>query len=90
MADRFGKFPPVLDSIALDGFPASANSANVFSQPTRSIYVGGTGNVEVMMLGYNGSNTVLLFAGVPAGTLLPIRAQAVTGNTTATSIVCLY
>lgn len=90
MADRFEKQVTLLDSVISDGFAASANSANTFTQATRALYVGGAGDVEVQMLTYNQSNTVLKFAGVPAGTVLPIRAVALTGNTTATDVVGLF
>ena len=54
---------------------------------TRGIYVGGAGNIAVVMLG-GGSVT---FVGVLAGTILPIRVTRVKDtNTTATSLIGLY
>lgn len=91
MSDRFTKFSPLVgDQVYFDGFECTANSANVFSQPTRALYVGGAGNVEVMMSGYSGSNTVLLFANVASGAILPLRVSALTGNTTATGVVGIF
>lgn len=53
--------------------------------PTRAIYVGGTGDIEVTMAG--GGNVT--FTAVPAGQVLAI---AITGlvSATATDIVALY
>ena len=53
---------------------------------SRGIYVGGAGNLNVIM---QGGQTVS-FVGVPAGTLLPIRVSRVLATSTATSIVTLY
>ena len=73
---------------------------------TRGLYVGVSGNVFCRMANsYNptvgvpdvlGAN--VLFQGVPAGTILPIRVQAIwanndtddTSNTTATGLIGLY
>ena len=90
MADRYRKEYGVLDSICFDGFAITANNTNTFSQPTRAIYVGGSGNVTVQMIGYNNSNTVLSFNNVVAGTILPIRTQVVYANSTATGLVGLF
>ena len=76
------------------------------SQTTRAIYIGVAGNVFCRMANsYNptvgvpddlGAN--VLFQGVPAGTILPIRVQAIwannyvtdASNTTATGLIGLY
>ena len=56
------------------------------SAVTRALYVGGAGNVAVLMA--DGSTAT--FVGVPAGSVLPIRVQRVNStNTTATSMVGL-
>lgn len=53
---------------------------------TRSVWVGGTGDINVTML--NGSNVV--FSSVPAGTWLPIQITALLAtNTTATNVLAL-
>lgn len=55
---------------------------------TRGVWVGGAGNVAVTM---SGDNDAVTFSGVPAGTLLPIRAtQIKSTGTTATLILALY
>lgn len=55
--------------------------------PTRSVWVGGTGDLTVTML--NGSNAT--FASVPAGTWLPIQITALLSTgTAATGVLALY
>jgi hypothetical protein len=91
MADKFSKLYPELDSPAGYAFSVTPADATVFAQPTRSLYVGGAGNIKVMMSNKDNANTVLTFTGVTAGSILPIRVQRVySGNTTATSIIGLY
>ena len=53
---------------------------------TRGLYVGGTGNLSVVMA--EDGNTVL-FSAVPAGSILPIQVVQVLAATTATLIVAL-
>lgn len=54
---------------------------------SRALYIGGAGNLVVTMAG-GGDVT---FTGVPAGSILPIRASRVKAtSTTATAIVNLY
>ena len=53
---------------------------------TRALYVGGAGNIAVVMA----DRTTVTFAGVPAGTVLPIRVRQVRATgTTATNLVGL-
>ena len=54
---------------------------------SRGIYIGGTGDLVVVMAG--AKNTVT-FEGVVAGTILPIRVNQIKVATTATGIVILY
>lgn len=54
---------------------------------TRSIYIGGTGNLAVTMLG----GGIVLFSAIPAGTVLPIRVSQIRSTlTTATLIVGMF
>lgn len=54
---------------------------------TRALWVGGAGDVKVSMI--DGGEVTL--AGIPAGTLLPIRVKRVwSTGTTGTSIVALW
>jgi hypothetical protein len=52
----------------------------------RALYVGGAGNIAVLME----DDSTATFSSVPAGTLLPIRVKRVNStNTTATLILAL-
>jgi hypothetical protein len=55
---------------------------------TRMIWVGGAGNLSVLLAG---DNEPVTLDGVPAGTMLPLRVHRVMAtNTTATNIVALW
>jgi len=87
MSDNFATFYTELNSPAQDAFnisPRDSANLNTFS---RSLYVGGGGNVAITTV----KGTNVTFANVPAGAILPVRAQKVlyTG-TTATLIIGLY
>lgn len=57
-------------------------------QIARALWIGGAGTVTVVM---SGDGAAVLLSGIPAGTLLPIRAQRVNATgTTATLITALY
>lgn len=56
----------------------------------RSLYIGGAGNLNVVMDQSDAADTAVLFSGVLAGTILPIRVKKVMStSTTATNIVAL-
>lgn len=56
--------------------------------PVRALYVGGSGNVAVML---EQNTAAVTLVAVPAGTILPVRANKVMStNTSATNIVALY
>jgi hypothetical protein len=58
------------------------------AQTSRAIYVGGAGNLAVIL---DRDTNPVIFLAVAAGTMLPIRARRVMStNTTATSILALY
>ena len=57
------------------------------SGTARALYIGGAGNVNVIMP----DGTTVLFSGLSAGTILPVRVRRVMAtSTTATMIVALY
>jgi hypothetical protein len=57
-------------------------------ETTRALYVGGTGDVAVVMA--DGGNAVT-FSAVPAGSILPVQVTKVmSANTSATLILALY
>lgn len=72
---------------AAGSFAITKSDATDFSYYVRGIYVGGAGDVVVV----NPDGTTCTFTGVPAGTILPVKARRVNStNTTATNMVGLY
>jgi hypothetical protein len=63
--------------------PADADLPKI---ATRALYVGGTGDVAVVMSG----GGAVTFVNVQGGTVLPIRVDRVSAATDATDIVALY
>jgi hypothetical protein len=72
---------------AIAGFNIGPNDVSYLPFIPRAVYVGGQGNLAVMM--FDGS--IIMLAGVVAGTLLPIRVLKVFATgTTASNLVGLY
>jgi nitrogen fixation protein len=71
-----------------DGAAAiTPHDTNLLTVTTRAVYVGGAGDLAVVM--FNGDEVT--FPAVPAGTVLPVRAKKVKATgTTATSLVGMY
>lgn len=62
-------------------------SASPLASPSRALYIGGAGNVNVTTVG----GDTVLFSSLAAGTILPVRVSHVLStNTTATNIVALW
>jgi hypothetical protein len=86
MSDPFGSTSPDLESPAAHAFLITPGSSPLAVYP-RGLYIGGAGNINVTMVG----GETLVFTGLPAGALLPIRVSHVLAtNTTATAIIGLY
>ena len=74
-------------SSAFGGEAVTPNDGADLAFVSRALYVGGDGNVAVVM--HDGS--ALTFVGLKAGTLMPLRVSRVKSTgTTATSLVSLY
>lgn len=72
---------------AINAFSITPSDSVDLLAGTRAIYIGGSGDVQVTMLG----GTTVTFPGVLAGTVLPLRVTRVwVTNTTATNMVGLY
>lgn len=72
---------------APDCFSITKSDTDNFAYQVRAIYVGGAGNVVVV----TPAGSVVTFTGVPAGTILPVRAIRVNStDTTATDMDGLY
>lgn len=82
MTDTFSTQNSALDSPATHAWSITA-SATPFTYATRSIYVGGAGDVTVTMI----SGASVTFT-APAGAILPVRCTHVTAAT-ATALIGL-
>jgi hypothetical protein len=88
MSDSFEAYASGLASPAKFAVAVSPNDSTDLSTFSRGLYVGGDGDVSVIMVG---GGSAVTFAGVLAGTILPIRVSRVRDtDTTATNIVALY
>lgn len=86
MPDRFTSNTSSLTSPATHGFSVTPNDTLDLSEVTRAVYVGAGGTLAVRLL----SGQTVSFAGVAAGTLLPLRVDRVLSTgTTAGGIVGL-
>lgn len=74
------------DTVSAFNATAITKSDTTVIPTTRGVWVGGAGNLAVVM---NGGNTVT-FTGVPAGTLMPIQVIQVLAATTATNMTAMY
>jgi len=84
-AEDIGSFD--LESPAGRAFAVTPDDSADLSIVSRALYVGGTGNISVILFG---DTTAVLFVGVAKGMILPIRAKRVRSTgTTATDIVAL-
>ena len=79
------------DDPAFDAVAVTPSDSVDLVEGVRGLWIGGAGNVNVQLPGFTGlSGAMVLFSGVQAGTLLPIRARKVLAtSTTATLIVGL-
>lgn len=69
------------------GAAAVVLDADITSRNARGLYVGGTGDVSVLM----SDGSAVTFVGVPAGSVLPVRVKKVNAaGTSASSLLVLY
>jgi hypothetical protein len=74
------------DTVSAYGAAAITKSDTTVIPTTRAVWVGGAGDLAVVM---NRGETIT-FTGVPAGTLMPIQVTKVLAATTATSMTAMY
>jgi hypothetical protein len=84
MPDLFVNRQSELDSPAYEAFAITANGSELDTW-TRYVYAGGAGSIQAVMA--NGGT--VMFTGVAAGQLLPIRVKAIGSATSATNLVGL-
>lgn len=84
--DPYRNDPGSIESSARGAFAVSASDSVNFTVAARALYIGGAGDVAVVMA----TGDVVTFKAVPAGTVLPVRCTRVNStNTSATDIVGL-
>lgn len=89
MIDKFTAHRPDLTAPAADGF-AITPATTPLPSTTRAIYVGGGGDIEITMPGYDGTPVTLILRNTFPGVVLPVRCTHVLpGGTTATDLVGL-
>lgn len=77
-----------LDSPPRKGFAVTPHDTNQLSNVSRGLWVGGNGDVSVILAD---DSVAITLSAVPAGTLLPLQAKIVkSSGTTATLIIALY
>lgn len=73
---------------AQKAFAIEPDDNNDLAESTRALWVGGAGDISVIMVG---DTAAVTFAGAQAGSLIPLRVKRVRStSTTATSIVGVY
>jgi hypothetical protein len=77
-------FSTTPDSCARHAFAITPADSDL-AQPARALYIGGGGSVVATLT----SGAVVTFAGINAGSILPISVKRVAAASTATSIVGL-
>lgn len=86
-ADKFSDVDSVMAS-ARKAIAITPHDTNELANVTKAIWVGGAGNIVVIL---EDDSAAVTLVGVAAGTLLPLRAKIVKStSTTATSLVALY
>ena len=84
--DNFGTHYSTLSDPSSDAAAITPNDTDELAVYERSLYIGGAGNINVDTV----DGTTVLFTGVTAGSVLPIRVKRVRAtSTTATAIVGL-
>ena len=85
--DSFKDTPDTLISSARDCFSIAPSNTNEVYKVTKALYIGGSGNITLRTVG---SVADVVFANVPSGAILDVRAEFVRATgTTATDIVGL-
>lgn len=85
-SNTYSSYDRGLNAPAADAFAITPDDGNDLPQAARAIYVGASGDLEVVTLG----GTTVLFAGLSAGTTLPCSVSRVHAtNTTAANLVGL-
>jgi hypothetical protein len=86
MPDRYASLSPSLSGPLSHAFSIAPSDSVDLSETTRALYVGGDGDLSLIMA----SGAAIVLAGVSAGTVLPLRITRVMATaTTATALAGL-
>lgn len=86
MTDKFQHRAAGSTSPSTHGFAITPDDNAALPQTIRAIYVGTAGNITMTLA----EDAELVFANIPAGTILPIRAKSVSATgTTASDLIGL-
>ena len=80
------KIPSVINGPTPNAVDIIPDDSEEF-QPTRGIYIGGSGNLKVLLAN---SESPVTFSNVVQGSILPIMVIKVYTDTTATNLIALY
>lgn len=87
MTDTFRKHSRSLTAPPENAAAIQPSDGAILGHATRAVYVGGSGTLRVEMM----SGEEIVFAGLTAGMVLPVRVQKVfASGTTATDLVALW
>lgn len=86
MTDAYELHLRTLSAPAASASAITPDDDNDLPQFTRAIYVGGYGDITLVMVD---DTAAVTFTGVVQGTVLPVRAKRVMESTTATNLVAL-
>ena len=86
--DTFSSHQPATMAPARNAFAITPHDTNELERVTRAIYVGGAGNISVVLAD---DSSAVTFVGLVAGSVLPICAKQVKHtDTNATYLLGLY
>lgn len=86
MADIYSKQKPQLDSPGVGAFAVTPNDSTDLTQVPRWLYIGGAGNLAVVMA----NDDSVTFVSVPVGRFDIRVSRILATGTTATNIVAVY
>lgn len=87
-SDTFANFQGGLQTPPDNAFAVTPNNTGELPFVTRALYVGGAGDVAVVL---RKDGAPVTFVAVPAGSMLPLRVrQVLVTGTTATALVGIY
>lgn len=82
--DRFETYVNGITAPAAVAFAITPHATNPLTEVVRAIYVGGAGDITLRTVG---SDADVTFTAVPAGSILPVRAEYIRASSTATNMV---